>query len=517
VTRVAADDGVLGELGDKKWAELQVELTEIRAELARTDDDATKEMLQRRLSETRGLLTEIEAGWSESSSNGNGTANHLRTDDDYDEHDAVDDQDGDDEHDDVDVHDGDDHGVDDQEGDDHGVDDQDGEGATDAGTDVQDRSGMSVDELLDELFGDHDETRRASAAPDPDDADDPLAQLRQTGPIPHLHTGPVPVRPTGPPPRRPTGNVPRQPSAFVPGRPPAFVPGRPPAFVPGRHTGPVPHPHTGPVPHPHTGPVPGPQPAPALHHRAGPVPAVVPPASGRRSPNLVRLLGAFAAAATVGLAAFVLLSQRGGDDAATTAAVAVDPAHEVEELEEILGIIGLHDLQPDLDGSIIRLTGTVANEAQLQSARDAAAALADEIEVDTSRIIIAGPASGPSESATSAGAEPPEPTLQRDLTRLLMATPVVFEPGESELDELERRILNNIAAVLLAYSNALVSVVGYGDDGTVGTELGEARAEIVRIYLSFQGVPGDMLRSVGRAGARPDSSSSDIALEVSVG
>jgi outer membrane protein OmpA-like peptidoglycan-associated protein len=178
-----------------------------------------------------------------------------------------------------------------------------------------------------------------------------------------------------------------------------------------------------------------------------------------------RLIGAFVLALVVGVAGGLLVRSAVQDDQPASATVAPEPADQVGGMREL-------------------------------------------------------PASGPSESAASAGAEPePQPALQRDLDRLLTLTPIVFDRGQRELGALDQRILNSVAAVLLAYPDAKVTVVGLADDSAPSAEnldLATGRAEAALGYFVSQGVPNGRLVAEGHEGSPPEDSRSQIALDVTL-
>lgn len=210
---------------------------------------------------------------------------------------------------------------------------------------------------------------------------------------------------------------------------------------------------------------------------------------------------AFALAVVVGTALVAWWSSRGADEGieAPVDVPALGAAQDADELEAILNIFGFGELEVVRDGSVLRISGTVADVDELRVVRETARALDGDVEVDTNGIQLAQLPSGVSESSSS-GAERVESTLQRDLDRLLATTPVTFAPGGRVLGELDRRILNAVAALIRATPTANVTVVGLADD----VDLAAARAKAAHAYLADQGVGEELLTA--EPGAAPTGS-----------
>lgn len=428
VTEVATDDGILGDLGEMSWSELQGASAEIRGQLNRADDPATREVLGERLAEAREAIALIESRWRQSGENGDGPPEDGR--------------------------------------------------AADVATsppEGQERDGRrssSVDELLDELLPRGEEIEPSS--PDPEIIEKATTTARRR--IFDTATG------TGHRLADRAPNIGHQPRIEQ---------------VASKRHQPISD-FTRGVEH---------------QRNAQTWPAL-------RSSTALRVAGALALAALVGIAGILLQASREQPaEVAATAGGSVDSAHELEELQEILTIIGLDDLALELDGSLVRISGTVESADQLEMVRDAAVALADYAELDTSGVVIGQPSIGVSESTSPVGTDRPEPTLQRDLDRLLTLTPIMFDPGRSELGEIDRQILNAVAAVIMSAPKAEVTIIGHADDDGAGNgnvDLATTRAETVHDYLAFHGVREDLLTAEGSAGATPSEIPGSIELDVTL-
>ncbi|MGF1599794.1 MAG: BMP family ABC transporter substrate-binding protein [Acidimicrobiales bacterium] len=95
-------------------------------------------------------------------------------------------------------------------------------------------------------------------------------------------------------------------------------------------------------------------------------------------------------------------------------------------------------------------------------------------------------------------------SLQDDLDRLLSFTPVVFDTGQRDLSDNNRRVLNNVAALLQSSPGVPVKVIGFTDgSGSVETnlEVSIARATAVHDYLVANGVAAPDLIVEGRGKA----------------
>ncbi len=241
---------------------------------------------------------------------------------------------------------------------------------------------------------------------------------------------------------------------------------------------------------------------------------------------VLRTIGVFALAAVVGTGAAIWLSSLGqGDEAPSTSEpAAVETSQttdangtigEGDELESVLAIFGFDDVQVVRDGQVIRLSGTVANAADLRVVRETARALDGDVEVDTNGLQLAQLPSGVSESssANSPAADQPDSTLQRDLDRLLATTPVRFDANGRGLGELDRRILNAVAALIRASPAVTVTVVGHADAGVDDPSLATDRAQRVQEYLVDQGVSVGLLRaSAGEASVQDGSGHIELVI-----
>lgn len=259
----------------------------------------------------------------------------------------------------------------------------------------------------------------------------------------------------------------------------------------------------------------------------GSKPVAPEPSAGRFDTPLL-VVGVFALAALAGTLGVLLVGWRGGSETAPVLTENSAEAAGMDELREVLVIIGADDLELQWDGSVLRISGTVMSDEQLQIVRETAATLVDQAELDTGDVIIDAVSLPVSESssaslATSASmaeSDRVEPKLQRDLDRLLGSTPIIFESGASELGELDRRILNSVVVLLRSTPDARVIIVGHADEpGTSGTtvDLASDRADAVRDYLVGRGIEADALTAEAKGTPNPSGISSAIELVVAAG
>lgn len=195
------------------------------------------------------------------------------------------------------------------------------------------------------------------------------------------------------------------------------------------------------------------------------------------------------------------------------AAVEGDPQEIAMALEDL----GFPGIAVEDDGETIRLSGTVANEADRAAVVGAARALARGRTVDSGALAVsdetAGAASGQATQAP-AGSNGRPAAMQGELDRVVASTPIIFQSNEAALTALHERILNSIASIMLAYPDIPVSIVGF-TDGQGSPEgnrsLSLLRAEAVRSYLIAQGVPESSL-GVEAMGEETSSGSSAIGV-----
>ena len=93
--------------------------------------------------------------------------------------------------------------------------------------------------------------------------------------------------------------------------------------------------------------------------------------------------------------------------------------------------------------------------------------------------------------------------LSDDLIRL---EHVFFETGSSQLKDLSKYELDNVASVLNDYSNMVVELGGHTDstgDAGANQRLSQSRAENVRNYLLGKGISNARLQAVGYGPDRP--------------
>ncbi len=242
--------------------------------------------------------------------------------------------------------------------------------------------------------------------------------------------------------------------------------------------------------------------------------------SDRRSGGFRGVLTAAAALVVViGLLWFVV--NRPGDDEpnATSEPAAVAGTDEpagpaadagLQELNVLLVDQGYGSVVAEARGDVVFLIGSVSSADD----RDVVAALARTMAggraIDTSELAV--PSSG---GAGEAMAEPTgrSASLQAEVSRVTAATPIIFDVGQTDLTDLHVRILNSVAAILSAYPDQVVTIVGFTDDtgpAENNRRVSLARAESVRSYLISQGVPEGSL-VVDARGEEAASGSSALA------
>ncbi|MDH4365615.1 MAG: OmpA family protein, partial [Acidimicrobiia bacterium] len=127
-----------------------------------------------------------------------------------------------------------------------------------------------------------------------------------------------------------------------------------------------------------------------------------------------------------------------------------------------------------------------------------------------------GPTTLPTGTGTGADTNTSRSTaaaMQSEIDRVLAATPLIFETGQSTVTDLHKRILNNVALIFQAYPGAAVKVIGHTDStGATETNLAvsTARAAAVKAYLVEQGVSPDVLITEAM-GASDSTGSKDLA------
>ncbi len=169
-----------------------------------------------------------------------------------------------------------------------------------------------------------------------------------------------------------------------------------------------------------------------------------------------------------------------------------------DDIATALADLGFIGIAVDDDGDVVRLTGSVASEAERAAVMGAARALAQGRTVDGAALLVNGDQSGAPSDQAAAAAEPSgrAAAMQAELDRVVASTPIIFGNNEASLTALHERILNSIASILLAYPDIPVSIVGFTDgagSSEGNLELSLLRAEAVRSYLIGQGVPDTSL------------------------
>ena len=193
------------------------------------------------------------------------------------------------------------------------------------------------------------------------------------------------------------------------------------------------------------------------------------------------------------------------------------------------------------------LEGQVASDQDLSTVRSAALEAGDTDSIDLTGLEVVpgpgapgvagpaprtpdpGPGPGPGPGAP-AGSPPPgfvPPTeeqrlnLQREIDRVLAATPLVSDPASTSLNELQLEVLDSVVIGLLeAHPGVPIRLVGYTDQS--GSDFDNSllsfdRANAVRDYLISRGVPEFIVRAEGRgendAGGEADA---DRRVEIEV-
>ena len=224
------------------------------------------------------------------------------------------------------------------------------------------------------------------------------------------------------------------------------------------------------------------------------------------------LIGALATALVVSLGVIVWLLVSDGGDGTSIVASQVGESESAldEEVQDLFDTMGLDRVDVMVGSGGIVLSGTAETRDQLRAAVGALDAIAPGVEVDTSGVVISG------EETSALGREQDQPAgteggdgqalsrdqtvLQSDLNRITASTPLIFGVGESELSDLQLRVLNSIATAMSAYPDVEVTVVGYTDtqgDPDANEQLSLLRATKVKDYLVSQGISGDRLLTAG--------------------
>ena len=190
------------------------------------------------------------------------------------------------------------------------------------------------------------------------------------------------------------------------------------------------------------------------------------------------------------------------------------PTADLELGELVVGLrnLGLNGVLAERRGEVIYLIGTVPAESDRERAVTFAQSVAAGQPVDGTELQI-GPAPG---------GVPPQPlapraaSYQSELNRVVASTPIIFGVDETDLSELHARILNSIAAIMTAYPDHEVTIVGFAD-GTGSDEdnreVSLRRAESVKAYLVGLGVAEDKLGIAARGEETSSGSEALASLE----
>ena len=223
---------------------------------------------------------------------------------------------------------------------------------------------------------------------------------------------------------------------------------------------------------------------------------------------------------------------------------ALDLEAQAAELRETLRRLGFEGIGVDVGESDIQLVGSVPTEQDLSAIRTAITNSFDPATIDLGQVVVGGPGynlqgdpaagdpatgnqaaggpppggqpapgapPGPGPGAPPPGAPPPgfvPPTeeqmanLQAELNRVLTETPLVFDVGSTELNQLQLKVLDTtVIGLLEAHPGVPVRLVGYTDETGGDFEnsiLSFDRATAVSDYLVSRGVPQFILRVEGR-------------------
>lgn len=125
---------------------------------------------------------------------------------------------------------------------------------------------------------------------------------------------------------------------------------------------------------------------------------------------------------------------------------------------------------------------------------------------------LSAPPGGINPSSGHRGEPEPHPALP---SRLVLSGDLLFATDSSVVGPDGQRLLDEVAAWILAHGTAPVNVVGHTD--STGTdahnlELGQARAEAVASGLEQRGVPASRIGSVSSAGKRSPLATNDTAV-----
>jgi basic membrane protein A len=199
-------------------------------------------------------------------------------------------------------------------------------------------------------------------------------------------------------------------------------------------------------------------------------------------------------------------------DTTEVAGPTIDP--RLEEIEAVLRGMGVDGVVVEERDSVIYLSGAVASAEQLQAVVETTKVLAGGQEVDASGLYVVQGAGDDSSAPLLPSSEEASraATYQVELDRIVAATPIIFDLGQTELTELHLRILNTVASIMVAYPDLTVTVVGFTDDtgpDENNRKVSQARADAVKAYLVSQGVPEESLRTDARG---EDTSSGSQAL-----
>lgn len=177
-----------------------------------------------------------------------------------------------------------------------------------------------------------------------------------------------------------------------------------------------------------------------------------------------------------------------------------DPVQEIRLLLQGIGYEGIG--VEERDGTIF-VSGTVESSAELAAVITASASLAGGLPIDAEELTVTAGGPAGSESGPEAAGEQADPLqrLQVLLNRTVAATPIIFEPGTSNIAQWQTGTLDQVADILLSNPGIAVSVVGYTDNSGPAEDnqtLSGERASAVRDYLIDAGIAPGLIQTDAR-------------------
>ncbi|MCP3996218.1 MAG: OmpA family protein, partial [bacterium] len=290
----------------------------------------------------------------------------------------------------------------------------------------------------------------------------------------------------------------------------------------------------------------------------------------KRSFPIIVIIVAIAAVILVAYYVFFVNRGDGGEAPAAATTTTTAPAGENttgNQIQSVVNALGVGSIMVDLRDDTVYLFGVLGSAADRSAVIGASEALAGDLTVDSTGLIVSAAdedkdlrataiaaisAAGfdkvnvtvSGTVATLTGVTPEEGTddliaaltsvegieqvvdltessdraaaLRNELDRLIAVTPIVYGSGEIAPTELHERVLDNVAEIILAYDGPIVTVVGYTDAAGTDEEnivISQRRAEEVLSYLVSQGVPAERMVVDGRGEASASGAAAVAGLE----